>query len=335
MRALLWLNNEHIRWFRVANSSPLLISYVLPVYNESEGIQKFYQELKKTTDAVTKYNYEFVFINDGSRDNSREILSQLHQQDNRIRIIDFARNFGHQMAITAGLDYAHGDAVIIMDTDLQDPPRVSLELVSKWLEGYEVVYAQRLTRRDTFFKRHSASLYYRMLHKLAEIDIPKDTGDFRLIDKKALHQLRRFRERNRYVRGIVASLGFRQTAVQFDRDERTTGETNYPFRKMLKLALDGVTSFSAAPLELIMKLGFWVFVVSLLGILYALIMRIFFPGVTVEGWTLMLVSILFMGGIQIMSLGVIGLYVGRIYRQVQERPLYIINEVIGDPDAEN
>jgi dolichol-phosphate mannosyltransferase len=306
----------------------MFVSYVLPVYNEQDGIQRFHDELVAALAERPDITYELVYVNDGSADGSLSILRDLAKNDPQVQVIDFARNFGHQIAITAGLDQATGDAVIIMDTDLQDPPKVSLELIEAWREGAEIVHARRRTRKDTFFKRITAHAFYRMLRSAAEVDIPLDTGDFRLLDRKVADELRKFRERGRFVRGIVASLGFRQTEVLFDRDERFAGETKYPLRKMARLAIDGVTGFSTMPLRLITRLGVVVLLLSLLGIAYAVGMRIFRPDITVSGWTMTMVVTLFLGGTQMLSLGVLGSYIGRTYTEAQARPLYIVRQVI-------
>ncbi len=312
------------------------ISYVLPVYNESLGIKEFYQQLAEALKTKkSQYTFELIFVNDGSKDDSLEILKGLGKKDKRLKVLSFSRNFGHQAAITAGLDYAKGDAVIIMDTDLQDPPKVSLELIEKWEEGYGVVYAKRRTRRDTLFKKITAHVYYRSLRTLADIDIPADTGDFRLLDKTAVRELRKFREKNRFVRGLVSFIGFRQTAVEFDRLDRLAGETHYPFRKMVKLATDGITSFSTVPLKIITRVGMAMFVLSMFGIAYALAMKLFFPTVTVSGWTLLIIAILLIGGVQMISMGVIATYIGRIYTEAQMRPLYIVEEVIEQGDGKD
>ncbi|MFF5182652.1 glycosyltransferase family 2 protein [Streptomyces sp. NPDC000345] len=310
-----------------------LISYVLPVYNERDGIAAFHAELTAALAGRPELDFELVYVNDGSADGSLAVLRGLAEQDDRVRIVDFARNFGHQIAITAGLDVARGDAVIVMDTDLQDPPRVSLELVDAWREGAEIVHARRRSRQDTVFKRTTAHLYYRVLRSSTEVDIPLDTGDFRLLDRRVADELRKYREKSRFVRGIVASMGYRQTEVAFDRDERFAGETKYPLRKMAKLAVDGVTSFSTVPLKMITRLGFVVLALSMTGILYALAMKFLRPDLTVSGWTMLMVVVLFLGGVQMLSLGVIGTYVGRIYSEAQGRPLYLVREVIGGPEA--
>lgn len=306
-----------------------LISYIFPIYNETGNIALLYKTMDELLRSKPSYNYELIFVNDGSRDDSLEQLVDLQRKDARIIVIDFARNFGHQIAVTAGLDHANGDAVIIMDSDMQDPPKVSFELIEKWEEGYEVVYAQRRTRKDTFFKKLSADLFYRTLQKLADIDIPRNTGDFRLMDRKVVNELKRFKEHNRFLRGMVSFIGFKQVAVQFDRDERFAGETGYPLKKMLKFAADGIFSFSTVPLKFIRNFGFVIAGLAFLGILYAIFMKIFFPDVTIEGWTFIVISILFMGGVQLIMLGVLGSYIGRIYTEAQDRPLYMVRDVWG------
>ena len=284
--------------------------------------------MRKLVDVHPKYDYELIFVNDGSRDDSLDLLRALQPKDKRITVINFARNFGHQIAVTAGLDYARGDAVIIMDSDMQDPPKVSFELIKKWEQGYDVVYAQRRSRKDTLFKRLTADLFYRTLQKLAEIDIPRNTGDFRLLDHKVVNELRKFKEHNRFLRGMVSYVGFKQIAVAFDRDERHAGVTGYPLKKMLKFAADGVFSFSTAPLKLIRDFGFTVAGLAFLGIIYAVILKVFFPSITIEGWTFIVISILLMGGVQLIMLGVLGSYIGRIYTEAQARPLYMIADIL-------
>jgi polyisoprenyl-phosphate glycosyltransferase len=309
------------------------ISFVLPVHDEACGLRAFHAELTRATDKRPDHSFEFVYVNDGSRDSSLELLRQLGLADPRVRVLDLSRNFGHQIAITAGIDHADGDAVIMMDTDLQDPPEVALKLITAWEEGADIVYAQRRSRRDSPFKRFTAWLYYALLHVFAEVDIPRNTGDFRLMDRRAADALRQHRERNRFVRGIVASLGFTQVGVPFDRDERSAGTTSYPLAKMLRLAADGITSFSAAPLRMITRLGALSVGLSLSGIIYAVTQKVFWPETTVPGWTWLAVVVLFMGGVQMLSLGVIGSYVGRIYAEVQNRPLYLLRDDVPLPDA--
>ena len=312
-----------------------LISYVLPVFNEGGGIERFYGDLVRATNALDgRYDVEFWFVDDGSTDDSGDRLAAIVATDPRVRLLTLSRNFGHQIAITAGLDHADGDAVIVMDTDGQDPPEISLRLVEEWERGYAVVYGQRNARDESAFKRLTAHAFYRMLATLSDFEIPVDVGDFRLLDRRAVGELRRFRERNRFIRGMVASLGFRQTAVPFDRPARTSGATHYSVRKMWQLAVDGLTSFSMRPLELVFRLGLVVWLLSILGICYAVAMKFFLPNVTVSGWTLMIITILFIGGVQVMALGLIGLYVGRIYTQVQQRPLYIVEQELGSDRPE-
>ncbi|WP_234436767.1 glycosyltransferase family 2 protein [Streptomyces maremycinicus] len=310
-----------------------LVSYVLPVFDEQDGIRHFHEELVAALRERPEYAFELVYVNDGSTDGTPLVLEDLAKNDRRVRVVDFARNFGHQMAITAGIDEARGDAVIVMDTDLQDPPKVSLQLIDAWRDGAEIVHARRRSRQDTLFKRTTAHAFYRLLRSSTEVDIPVDTGDFRLMDRRAADELRRFRERSRFVRGMVASIGFRQSEVHFDRDERFAGETKYPLRKMARLAVDGLTGFSTAPLRMITKLGFAVLALSLVGICYALGMKLLRPEITVSGWTMLMVVVLFMGGVQMLSLGVLGSYIGRTYNEVQGRPLYTVRQVISH-DAE-
>lgn len=306
----------------------LKISFALPVFNEESGIASFHEELTKALSVRSDLNVELVYVNDGSADESLARLLDLQRQDPRVRIVDLSRNFGHQMAITAGIEHCTGEAVIVMDTDLQDPPAVALQLVDAWQGGADVVYAQRRKRDDRPFKRFTAFAYYRSFKYLAGIEIPHDTGDFRLMSRQVVDVFLRYRERNRFIRGLVPSLGFRQESVLFDRSGRFAGESKYPLSKMLKLAADGITSLSTIPLRFITRLGLVSVLVAFVGIVYALVLRLFFPDVALPGFTLTLVAILFMGGVQMLSLGVIGSYVGRIYAEVQSRPLYIVRRVI-------
>lgn len=304
-----------------------MISFVFPAYNEEESLDKLIQEMLRVKSFIEDY-VELVFVNDGSRDQTLNKLKVYAIQYPFIKIINFSRNFGHQIALTAGLDYAQGDAVIIMDSDLQDPPDVALQLIEKWREGFDVVYAKRRTRRDGFMKKITAWGFYRLLRAVANVDIPKDTGDFRLLDKKVVQAMRTFRESNRYLRGLTSYVGFNQTFVLFDRQDRIAGVTKYPWKKMIHFAWDGITSFSTAPLRISSYIGLLVAFLSFLGILYAIVMKLFFPEITVPGWTLMIIAICFIGGVQLLMLGIIGEYIGRIYTEVQERPLYLVKELI-------
>jgi dolichol-phosphate mannosyltransferase len=304
------------------------IAYVFPIFNEEGNIDLLHRTLDEvTTPLRERYDLEFIFVNDGSRDASLDRLLELRDRDERVTVISLSRNFGHQIAVTAGLDAAHADAVIIMDSDLQDPPRVSLELIERWENGADVVYAQRRTRQDTAFKRLTANAFYRVLRKLASIDIPPNTGDFRLLDRKVVDELRRCREHHRFLRGLVSYLGFRQEAVLFDRDARHAGETSYPLRKMIKFAADGILGFSVAPLRFISRLGYLISILSFLGVAYVLGVKIFSPEDTVPGWAFVMIVMFLLGGIQMIMLGVLGSYIGRTYVESQRRPLYAVQLV--------
>jgi dolichol-phosphate mannosyltransferase len=306
-----------------------IISYIFPIFNESGNIDLLYEAMGNLTETrAAEYDFEFIFVNDGSRDNSLAKLVAIQQSDTRVCVINLSRNFGHQIAVSAGLDYANGDAAIIMDSDLQDPPAVSLRLVDKWQEGYDVVYAQRRTRKDGIFKKLTANLFYRLLERLSEINIPRDTGDFRLIDRKVVDELKRFPEHNRFLRGMVSFVGFKQTAVLFDRDERYAGKTGYPLGKMIRFAFDGIFGFSSAPLKLITRVGYFISLLSFVAIGYVLWVRIYEPSQAVSGWAFTVIAILFIGGVQLIMLGILGGYIGRIYTEAQGRPLYIVDQVI-------
>lgn len=304
------------------------ISIVAPVYNEEPILHELYRRISATMDAIGE-DWELVLINDGSFDRSFEIMRELHEADGRVRLVNFSRNFGHQFAITAGLDYAEGDAVVIIDADLQDPPSVIAEMVKKWHEGYEVVYAVRSQRKgETWFKLFTASLFYRLINGITGVNIPVDTGDFRLLDRRAALALRAVREHHRFMRGLAVWIGFKQIGIEYVREERYAGETKYPFQKMLRFALDGITSFSHLPLQLATYLGFVIAGLSVLGILATVILRLSGSG-AFFGQASTLVAVLFIGGIQLISLGIVGEYLGRIYNEVKARPLYIVRDAIG------
>lgn len=301
------------------------IAYIFPIYNESGNIPLLYDTMVETTATRSdEFEFEFVFVNDGSKDNSLDLLLELRDRDERVSVLSFSRNYGHQIAVTAGIDFADADAVIIMDSDLQDPPSVSLELVDRWLDGADVVYAQRRTRKDTAFKRWTAHGFYWTLSKLASIEIPRNTGDFRLLDRKVVEEIRKYREHNRFLRGLVSYVGFRQEAVLFDRDARHAGVTGYPLSKMIRFAADGILGFSVVPLQLISRVGFAISGLALVGMIYAVLVRLLSPEATVEGWAFVVVTMFLLGGIQLIMLGVLGSYIGRIYVEAQDRPLYAI-----------
>lgn len=290
-------------------------------------MELFYQELSKVLKQAKNYTYELIFINDGSKDGSLGKLEKIAKKDKQVAVLNFSRNFGHQAAITAGLDYADGDAVIIMDTDLQDPPEVSLKLIEKWREGYDVVYAQRKSRQDGWFKRLSANLYYRILSNSADIVIPRNTGDFRLMDHRVVVELRKFREYNRYMRGLVSYLGFKQVALPFDRHARHAGESGWPLKKMIKFAADGMLGFSTTPIKFMNNMGLVIALLSFIAFIVVGIIKIADPSKLVPGWAFIIMSIFFIGGVQLIMMGVLGSYIGRTYSEVQRRPLYIIDSL--------
>ncbi|MCC6190396.1 MAG: glycosyltransferase family 2 protein [Anaerolineales bacterium] len=307
-------------------------SVVAPVFNEEEGLPEFHRRMSTVLDGLDGPS-ELILVFDGSRDRSPEVGAALRAQDPRTKLIRFSRNFGHQIAITAGIDYAEGDAVIIIDSDLQDPPEVIPELVAKWKEGYEIVFAQRAQRHgETFFKLFTAKLFYWLIRRLASIDIPEDTGDFRLIDRKAVLAMRRLGEHHRFMRGLSVWVGFRQTGIRYVRRERFAGATQYPLRRMLKFAGDAITGFSYVPLQLATTLGFWVSGLALLAIPVVAALRAVFREDFFFGQATTLIAVLFLGGVQLVFLGILGEYLGRIYDEVKRRPLYITVEAPPKPE---
>lgn len=302
-------------------------SVVVPVFNEEEVLQETYRRLTQVMEGLAS-PYEIVFVDDGSTDRSPEILDRLALEDPRVRVIHFSRNFGHQAAITAGMDYAQGEAVIVIDADLQDPPEVIPEMVAKWQEGYEVVYGKRAKREgETYFKRVTAAFFYRLLRAMTEIDIPLDTGDFRLMDRKVVEVMKLLREKNRFIRGLVAWVGFRQVALEYVRHRRFAGTTKYPLRKMLKLAWDGITAFSHKPLKLAAYLGFALSFLSFVYLVVIVVLKLLGKS-TVPGWASLAVINLFFSGIILIILGIMGEYLGRIYDEAKNRPLYVVDRVV-------
>ncbi len=306
-------------------------SVVAPVYNESGSLPEFYRRVKETMDQLGD-TWELVLVDDGSRDDSPELMRQIAAQDPHVRPVIFARNFGHQLAVTAGLDYSRGQAVIMMDSDLQDPPEVIPELIARWREGYEVVYATRAEREgETWFKLFTASLFYRLIYRITDVKIPLDTGDFRLMDRKVVDVLNQMRERHRFLRGMSVWVGFKQIGVPYKRAARFAGETKYPLKKMLKFASDAITGFSFFPLQLATYIGFIAAGLSILAIPVVIGMRIagsqaFFGQATT------LIAVLFLGGVQLVSLGILGEYLGRLYDEARGRPLYIVRDAPKDDE---
>jgi len=303
------------------------ISIILPVFNEEESIREVYRKLVDVITNELKMTYEIIFVDDGSIDNSWSIIEDLHKLNRNVRSIKFSRNFGHQISVTAGIDKAIGDVAVIMDADLQDPPELIPEMFEKHKQGYNVVYAKRIERKgESKFKIWTSLIYYRMLDKLTEIKIPLDTGDFRLIDKKVLNEFHRIREKNPFVRGIISWIGFKQTSVEYVRDGRYAGTTKYPLSKLIKLSLDGITSFSVKPLKISLNLGLLSVLFSIATALFVFIKKLLYPVTTVPGWASTVIVIVFFAGIQLFTLGIIGEYIGRIFDESKNRPLYIIEE---------
>ena len=302
-------------------------SVVIPVFNEEENLELLHRRLSKVLQHSCE-DYEIILVDDGSRDNSLQVMSILRESDPRVKVISFSRNFGHQMAITAGVDYASGSAVIVMDADLQDPPEVVPQLIEKWREGHDTVYAIRKSRKDPILKRTIAFVFYRLFKRMSEIDIPVDAGDFRLMSRRVVDILRTMPERNRYLRGLASWVGFSQASISYARDERYRGERKYTLWQSARLAFDGITAFSHFPLRLVIHLGI---VVSAAGFLYiatTIILALVY-GRVVPGWTTLMAAVVFLGGVQLIVVGVVGAYIGRIYIEVQQRPLYLIKQKIG------
>ncbi len=321
---------------RETPQSRLVYSVVAPVYDEEVLVTEFCRRAIAALEPLGE-PFELVLVNDGSRDSSPEIIRRLHEQDPRIKIINFSKNFGHQIAITAGMDYARGEVVVVIDSDLQDPPEVIPRMIEEWKRGFQVVYGVRGEREgETAFKLATASLFYRLIRKITNVDIPLDAGDFRLMDRKVVNALKSMREQKRFMRGLSVWVGFKQTGITYKRDARKAGETKYPIRKMIRFALDGITAFSYLPLQLASYMGFVIAcIVGLAGII-AVILRLsnlIGPDV-LKGQTTTLVAVLFLGGVQLIFLGIIGEYLGRIYDEVKRRPLYIVAEELGFEEAQ-
>lgn len=309
------------------------LSVVIPIYNESKIISELHQRLIKTIDlmkvelGILVNELEIIFVNDGSKDDSLSQLILLTQTNFHYKVINFSRNFGHQKAVTAGIDVSIGEHVVLIDADLQDPPEFIIDLYKKQLEGFDVVYAIRSKRKgESYFKMTTAKIFYRLLFKMTDINIPLDAGDFRIMRRNVVDVLKKMPETHRFIRGMVSWVGFKQTGIEYERQERFAGETKYPFKKMIIFAIDALTSFSTTPLKLATYFGFFVSLFGLLGIVWVLYTK-YFTNDNITGWSSLMVTVLFMGGVQLLTLGIIGQYIGRISEESKNRPLYIIDKI--------
>ena len=305
------------------------ISVVIPMYFEEEVANECYNRTKKILNSLNNYEHEIVFVNDGSKDKTLEILANIAKNDMCVKILSFSRNFGHQAAVTAGLKYTTGDAVVIMDADLQDPPEVIIEMIELWEHGNEVIYAKRKSREgESRFKLFTAKMFYKILNGLSDVDIPKDTGDFRLADRKVVDVINSLPEHNKFLRGLFSWVGFKQIPLEYERKQRFAGKTKYPLKKMLKLASDGIISFSTKPLKILGAVGLISVIASIIILIYALISYIFNLNQLTAGWTSIMVTITFLWGIQLLSIWLISEYIGKIYDESKGRPEYIIDKKI-------
>lgn len=301
------------------------LSVIIPIYNEEANILALHERLVQVIQPMV-ISYELIFVNDGSSDSSLSLLKQLAKKDAGVRFIDLSRNFGHQIAVTAGLDLSKGNAVVIIDADLQDPPELIEGLYQKWKEGHEIVYAKRISRKgESLMKKWTAKLFYRIMRRITHIDIPLDTGDFRIIDRKVVDVLGEMPEQEKFLRGQISWMGFSPTFIEYEREERRGGETGFTYSKMIRFALDGITSFSDFPLRVASVAGFVVSGVAFLLMIYAILMKLY-SDTYVQGWASMMITILFLGGIQLIGIGIIGEYISRISNNVKQRPTYIIRE---------
>ena len=305
------------------------ISVVIPMYYEEEVAQECYQRVVKVLKNIQNYEYEIIFVNDGSKDRTLEILETIAQSDKNVKIISFSRNFGHQAAVTAGIKYVTGDAIVIIDADLQDPPELIPEMLKLWEQGNEVIYGKRKVRKgESRFKLLTAKMFYKTLNALSDVEIPKDTGDFRLVDKKVIDVVNSMPEHNKFLRGLFSWVGFKQTAYEYERKERFAGKTKYPLKKMLKLASDGIISFSSKPLKIVGGLGIISIALSIIILIYSLISYIFELNNLTAGWTSIMVAITLFSGVQLLSIWIMSEYIARIYDETKNRPQYIIDKKI-------
>ena len=305
------------------------ISIVIPMYYEEQVAEECYKRVTNVLKSIENYDYEIIFINDGSKDKTLDILEKLAQNDGKVKVISFSRNFGHQAAVTAGLKYVSGDAVIIMDADLQDPPELIPDMLKYWENGYDVIYGKRKKREgESAFKLLTAKVFYETLNKLSDVEIPKDTGDFRLVDKKVVDVINNLPEHNKFLRGLFSWVGFKQYAYEYERKERVAGKTKYPLKKMIKLAKDGIFSFSTKPLKIVGGLGIISVIISIVILVYAILSYAYNWNNLTAGWTSMMCTMTFLGGVILISLWMIGEYIGRIYEETKQRPQYIIEKTI-------
>ncbi len=305
------------------------ISVVIPMYFEEDVVKECYIRMKVVLNGLSDYEHEMIFVNDGSKDKTLELLEEIANQDKTVKVLSFSRNFGHQAAVTAGLKYVTGDCCLIIDADLQDPPELLVEMIKLWEQGNEVIYAKRKTRKgESKFKLLTAKMFYRILNGLSDVEIPKDTGDFRLADKKVIDVINAMPEHNKFLRGLFSWVGFKQTPIEYERQERFAGKTKYPLNKMLKLASDGIISFSTKPLKLIGGIGIVSIFISIFLLIYAIVSYIFKLNNLASGWTSMMVAITFFAGVQLVSIWMISEYIARIYDDTKKRPEYIIDKKI-------
>lgn len=306
------------------NNNDFFLSIIIPVYNEKDNIKPL---LERLVPIIKNYRYEIIFIDDGSTDNTVNEIKKHAKKNSNLKLVSFFRNFGHQMALSCGYTQVSGDCVISLDSDLQDPPETIPEMIEKWQKGNLVVYAKRKTRNvDNLFKRISASFFYKIMNFLSDTPIPKDVGDFRLLDRRVVNYLNSLPEQSKFLRGLVAWGGFPASFVNFDREKRNSGDTHYTFGKMMNFALDGITSFSVKPLRLATYFGFLAAFIGFLGMIYAIIGKFYFPQNLVSGWAAIFVGLMFLGGVQLITIGIIGEYIGKIFMQVRNRPNYTIKE---------
>lgn len=305
------------------------ISIVVPMYNEEEVAKECYKRIKEVIYKLPDYDYEFIFVNDGSKDKTLDILKTISVNDNKVKIISFSRNFGHQSAVSAGLKVVTGDVILIIDADLQDPPDVIPDMLKLWEEGNEVIYGKRKSRKgESCFKLLSAKMFYKTLNVLSDVEIPKDTGDFRLVDRKVIDVINKMPEHNKFFRGLFGWVGFKQKAYEYERQERFAGKTKYPLRKMLKLASDGIIGFSSKPLKLVGYVGLFSICISFIVLIYSILSYIFKFGNLASGWASIMVAITFFAGVQLLSIWIMSEYISRIYDENKGRPEYIIDEKI-------